>query len=107
MSMHARITETLQQTFSPEHLSVENESNQHNVPANSETHFKIVVVSEAFSGLRLLQRHRAINALLADEFASGLHALAMHTYTPDEWQTKQQQAPLSPKCLGGSKNTEL
>ncbi|MBW8191788.1 BolA/IbaG family iron-sulfur metabolism protein [Neiella marina] len=103
MSMQERIIAALHQHFSPEHLDVFNESHQHNVPVNSETHFKVVVVSEGFGGQRLLQRHRAINTLLASEFEAGLHALAMHTYTPEEWQRKQQ-APLSPKCMGGSKS---
>ncbi|GGA71320.1 transcriptional regulator [Neiella marina] len=102
MSMQQRITAALHQQFNPSHLTVENESHQHNVPANSETHFKVVVVTEEFAGMRLLQRHRAINGLLAKEFEAGLHALAMHTYTPEEWAAKQQ-APLSPKCQGGGK----
>ncbi|QSX39893.1 BolA family protein [Shewanella cyperi] len=97
----AQIIETkLTQALAPTHLEVNNESHMHNVPPNSETHFKVIVVSEHFSGQRLLARHRAVNQALADELAGGVHALAMHTYTPEEWQA-QGAAPDSPKCRGG------
>jgi BolA protein len=92
------------QSFNPAQLSVENESHMHAVPANSETHFKVTLVTEDFNGLRLLQRHRKINQLLADELAGPVHALALHTYTPAEWEQKHGVAPASPNCLGGSKN---
>jgi len=86
----------------PEYLDVINESGSHNVPAGSETHFKLVVVSSNFEGKNRVARHRAIYAELADELAGGVHALALHTYTPDEWTALDQPAPASPNCLGGS-----
>jgi acid stress-induced BolA-like protein IbaG/YrbA len=46
-----------------------------------------VVVSEAFEGMSTLQRHKAVYATVNEKIASGeLHALAIKTYTPDEWQ---------------------
>ena len=48
----------LHNEFEPTHLNVVNESYMHNVPAGSESHFKVVVVSDAFEGLRLIARHR-------------------------------------------------
>jgi BolA protein len=51
----------------------------------------------------LLARHRTINAILADELANHIHALAIHAYTPAEFDERQAQAPASPSCLGGSK----
>lgn len=96
-----RIEEKLAAALSPEHLEVVNESGGHNVPQGSETHFKVVVVSPAFEGQRLLARHRRINAVLAEELAGGVHALAMHTYTLPEWRKRFGEAPLSPPCLGG------
>ncbi|ARR48655.1 TPA: transcriptional regulator BolA [Photobacterium damselae] len=95
-----QIENKLQQAFSPTHLEVINESYMHHVPEGSESHFKVVVVSALFEGQRLLGRHRAINSILADELANHIHALAIHTYTPDEW-LQQQEAPLSPNCRGG------
>lgn len=85
--------------FSPVHLEVINESNRHNVPLNSETHFKVIVVSEQFEGLRLLARHRLINTNLAEELANGVHALSIHTYTLEEWQD-DVQVPKTPNCRG-------
>lgn len=97
-----RIEESLVQSFGLQHLEVTDESHGHNVPDGAESHFKIVAVSEEFAGKRLIQRHRMINELLASEFAGGMHALAIHVYTTDEWQTRFNQAPMSPPCAGGS-----
>lgn len=96
----------LQQQFEPNFLEVINESHQHNVPEGSESHFKVVIVSQQFIGQRLLQRHRAVNRCLAEQLASDIHALAIHTYTEQEWQAQYQQAPESPNCLGGAKHAD-
>ena len=91
----------LADALAPEHLEVVNESGGHNVPAGSETHFKVVVVSPSFAGERLLARHRRVNEALAEELAGGVHALAIHTYTAAEWQQRFGDAPMSPPCRGG------
>ncbi|TNF80812.1 MAG: BolA/IbaG family iron-sulfur metabolism protein [Gammaproteobacteria bacterium] len=101
LSIQDTINEKLDQRFDLKHLEVVNESGNHNVPPGSETHFKVVMVSTDFEGARLLTRHRAVNEALADELAGGVHALALHTYTPDEWQARFGNAPMSPPCLGG------
>ena len=104
MSIEAVIEEKLLAAFSPIHLDVINESDQHNVAPGSESHFKVIIVSEDFEGERLIKRHRAINALLATELADNIHALALHTYTEHEWENYYaKNTPLSPKCLGGGK----
>lgn len=102
MVIEEKIRNKLVAEFEPELLDVVNESYQHNVPDGSESHFKVIIVSEVFEGKRLIQRHRAVNKCLAQELANDIHALAMHTYTSDEWQ-QTENVPLSPKCLGGSK----
>jgi BolA protein len=76
------------------------------VPPNSETHFKVILVSEAFDGKRKVARHQQVYAALATQLEGPVHALALHTYTPAEWQQRQQEAPTSPQCLGGSKNDQ-
>lgn len=96
------IIQKLEQHFSPEHLSVVNESFMHSVPPGSESHFKVILVSEQFSGLRQVPRHQKIYGVLADELAGEVHALALHTYTPQEWEAVEQP-PESPSCLGGGK----
>lgn len=99
--MQQHLTEQLTQALNPTHLQVINESHNHSGDA-TQSHFKLVVVSDYFTDLKLLDRHRFINRLLATEL-NHIHALAMHTYTPDEWATKNA-APDSPQCAGGSKS---
>lgn len=103
MKIQTEIEKKLAETFSPLHMEVINESANHNVPEGSESHFKVVVVSPEFEGKNLLARHRLINAALADELKSSIHALAIHTYTEEEWQETSGGAPMSPPCLGGGK----
>ena len=104
MTLKDAIEEKLAAALAPRHLQVVNESDGHNVPAGSQTHFKVVVISPLFEGERLLARHRRVNAALADELAGGVHALALHTYTSDEWQRRFGDAPMSPPCLGGGRS---
>ncbi|TDP38914.1 BolA protein family transcriptional regulator [Idiomarina aquatica] len=99
MKMREQIEQKLQQQFAPLHLQVDDESYMHASGREAQSHFKVTMVSEAFSDKRLLQRHRAINKVLAEELQQ-IHALALHTYTPDEWQG---QAPDSPNCMGGGR----
>ena len=61
----------------PSHLDVINESFMHNVPRGSETHFKVVVVSNRFDQESLLKRHRLINEVLQEELQGSVHALSI------------------------------
>ncbi len=96
------INDILVDALAPVHLDILNESNKHNVPENSETHFKVVVVSDGFTDHSLIQRHRLVNKLLADQLAGPIHALSMHTHTPQEWIDKGETVPESPPCRGGN-----
>jgi len=86
----------------PDHLELVDESHQHS--RGQETHYKAVVVSTAFAGVRALQRHqqvyRALGGLMGE-----VHALALHTYTPEEWAVTGL-APDSPRCRGGGRGVE-
>lgn len=93
------IERDLQQRFAPAYLTVVNESHMHSVPPNSETHFKITLVSDHFEGRRQVQRHQAVYATLSEQMAGPVHALALHTFSPAEWQSAE--VPDSPNCLGG------
>jgi BolA protein len=104
MTQQQRITEKLERLFNPVHLEVLNESHMHNVPPGSESHFKVTIVSEAFSGERLVARHRLVNKALAEELAGGIHALALHTLDPEQWFERAGTVPESPPCLGGGKS---
>ncbi|MFC3022323.1 BolA family protein [Vibrio zhugei] len=101
MTIHETIEQKLSQAFAPMHLAVENESHMHNVAPGSESHFKVTVVTDAFAGQRLLARHRQVNQVLADELANHIHALAIHTYTQQEWLERESVRPDSPSCMGG------
>ena len=71
-------------------------------PPGSETHFKMIIVSDVFVGLSQVQRQQRVYRVLNDELANGLHALSMKTLTPAEWQ-QDPTIPESPLCLGGDK----
>lgn len=102
MNQQDTITKKLQQAFSPEHLEVINESHMHSGPA-TESHFKVVIVCDDFKGKMLLARHRMVNKALEEELSGGIHALAIHTMTMEEWFEKGQ-IPASPTCAGADKH---
>ncbi len=93
MTVEETIREKLKQAFAPSSLTVENESAKHAGHAGArdhlgrvtgDTHFRVVVVSEAFQGKSAVERHRQINAALKDELAGPVHALAIKAMTPAE-----------------------
>jgi stress-induced morphogen len=103
MSIRTQIHDELVRTFTPDLLEVINESGNHNVPPNSETHFKVVIVSESFANQPPVTRHRAVNKALAKQLQNGVHALSIQAFTPAQWTQRGGQVPASPPCLGGSK----
>lgn len=96
MSLQTELEQQLQ-ALQPVILQVENESHGHGgYYPGKESHFKVTVVSDAFNGMRLVQRHQKIYALAADLLSPGkIHALAIHAYAPSEWTG---EAPASPEC---------
>ncbi len=100
MTIQATIEAKLTAILEPEVLDIINETHMHNVPADAESHFKVVAVSKAFEGKMLIARHRMINEALAKELAGGIHALSLHTMTPDEYFEKAGKVSDSPQCLG-------
>jgi BolA family transcriptional regulator, general stress-responsive regulator len=96
MSIESVIEKKLNDTFAPERLEVINESHLHaghhhvesghhaTFDGGGETHFRIRIVSSAFSGMSRIARHRAVNELLAPELNAGLHALAIEPSAPGE-----------------------
>lgn len=88
------------EALSPAHLEVLDESHMHS--RGLETHYKAIIASDAFAGRMRVRRHQAVYAALGP-LMQDIHALALHTYTPDEWAA-QGSAPDSPRCRGGSKH---
>ena len=95
-AIETKLTAQLQ----PLYLLVENESHMHAVPPNSETHFKVTIVSEQFEPLRMVKRHQLVYQALTTELAGPVHALAIHTFSPQQWQLKIKDVPNSPNCMG-------
>ena len=88
MNMRQTITNKLREAFTPESLEVHDESHLHEGHAGhrdgGETHFRLYIVSDAFKGKSRIERHRMINATLANELAGSVHALAIHAQAPGE-----------------------
>ena len=103
MSVQAIIEAKIRELLLPSHLEVINESHMHNVPPGSESHFKVIVVSDVFEAKSRVQRHQTMNAVLADELAGPVHALSMQTQTDAEWDASGGRKVASPACHGGSK----
>lgn len=103
MSLEQQLIERLQ-TLAPTHLEVVNESAGHGgYFPGKESHFKAVIVSEAFAGLRLVQRHQEVYAAAGDLLSPGkIHALAIHAFVPEEWKG---QATPSPECAHAPKSS--
>lgn len=92
MSIENSIKDKLTAAFAPRNLVVENESAKHAGHAGAighaghsgETHFRVVIVSDRFAGQSRIERHRQINAVLKDELAGPVHALAIRALAPNE-----------------------
>ena len=87
MRMENSIREKLVQAFAPAELQVVNDSHHHaghlSSPGTGESHFSVMVVSDAFAGKSRLERHRMVNAALAEELKT-VHALAITALAPQE-----------------------
>ncbi len=89
MSIIKSLEKKLRETFNPDMLEVINESHLHaghqpGFDGTGESHIRIRIISSQFDGITLIDRHRKINALLDDEIAAGLHAIAIEANSPDE-----------------------
>lgn len=102
MSIYERIESKVRAALEPAHLEITDESFMHAVPEGAESHFRLLVVAEAFEGKSAVQRHQEVYRALAEEMRDHIHALGLQTMTPAEWaaDTARNQ---SPECLGGSK----
>lgn len=87
-SRATRLEDILAREFPPTLLRVVDDSARHaghvGAQPGGETHYSVLLVTEAFRGMSRLARSRAVHAALAAEFAGGLHALALTLRTPEE-----------------------
>jgi stress-induced morphogen len=88
MPVEDRIREKLTSALAPVALTIVNDSGRHaghaSSPGTGESHFSVYVVSGTFSGKSRLERHRMVNAALAEELSGTIHALAITALTPEE-----------------------
>lgn len=88
----AAMREKLEKAFAPSVLAIEDESHRHAGHAGAvradatrgETHFRIAMTTGAFSGVGRVERHRRVNAVLAEELAGPVHALGLELRAPDD-----------------------
>ncbi|MDE2517221.1 MAG: BolA family transcriptional regulator [Rhodospirillales bacterium] len=83
-----RIRATLTERFAPSRLEVVDDSARHaghqGAAPGGETHYSVAMTAPSLRGLNRLARSRAVHAALAEELATGLHALALHLRAPEE-----------------------
>jgi BolA family transcriptional regulator, general stress-responsive regulator len=88
MSAEARLKEKLMVALNPVRLDVINESHMHaghrSSPGTGESHFRVLIVSDAFAGKSRVDRHRMVNEVLKGDVGGAIHALALSTYAPGE-----------------------
>lgn len=91
MNLETQMREKLMVALRPSRLDLVNESHLHaghqGSPGTGESHFRVLIVSEAFTGKSRLERHRVINDVLRDELQGGVHALAIKACAPGEATT--------------------
>ena len=83
--IESQIINTLSSSLNLSSLKIINESFMHNVPAGSESHFKIVVVTDDFNNLSIIKRHQLIYKTL-DNLMNKIHALSIHAFTEEEFK---------------------
>ena len=88
MKIAEQLAAELRDALAAEHVEVEDESARHRGHAGALEggHYRATVVSARFAGLDAVARHRAVYAALGDLRARRVHALALRTFTPDEWR---------------------
>ena len=83
----AEIIKRLNAAFNPETLGVEDESYMHKGhegARDGRSHFRVLIIAEAFEGKNLIDRHRLIYAALDEMMRIDIHALAIDAWAPDE-----------------------
>ena len=81
-----RIRTVVQDALHPVLLEIHDDSAAHigHAGGGGKGHFKLVIVSELFSGKSLLQRHRLVHDALAALMDSDIHALVLSTRAPED-----------------------
>lgn len=96
------INAALVAAFSPMVCDVQDESHLHS--RGTQTHYKVVLVSDSFLNVSRVKRHQLVYAALGD-IMKQIHALSIYAYSVEEWlQSESEKNHESPPCRGGSKH---
>ena len=98
MKIQTLLENKLREGLEPVLLEVVNESPQHNVPEGSESHFRVLIVSDKFAGLSLVKRHQMVHSLIVEQIKEKIHAFSQQTLTPEEFKARGGLLPSSPPC---------
>ena len=99
-----RIAEKVTTRFNPKYIELINESHKHRVPKDSETHFKLVIVSDEFTNLKTsVEKQRLVYECLSEELNSKIHALSVTCRSPLEWEKNKEAIPTPPCKNSGEK----
>jgi BolA protein len=95
-SIENKIINTLNESLNISSLKILNESYMHNVPEDAESHFKIVIVSNDFSNLSQIQRHKLVYKHLGN-IMDDIHALSIQSFNEVEFKLNPTILD-SPEC---------
>ncbi len=98
MSLQQAIEQKISLQLEPLHLEIVNESHLHSSGLGAESHFKVLIVANAFASLGRVQRQQKVYGILAHELKIGIHALTMRLLTEEEWQKGAADGFQSPAC---------
>lgn len=98
MKVQSLLEKRLNEGLNPLLLKVVNESPNHNVPEGSESHFRVLIVSDQFEGLSLIQRHQKVYQLISEPIRDKIHAFSQRTLTSKEFKDQGGQLGSSPPC---------
>ncbi len=100
MTVQSAIEDKLKQALNPTFLVIENESHKHSRPPGTESHFRVIVVSDFFKGMSRVQRQQKVFSVLDAEMKNSVHALSQFAFTPDEWKIQKDNFEIqSPDCM--------
>ena len=93
------INKKLNAEYNPDVFDLENESHKHASQLGQESHFRVLMVSNSFDGMKRIDRSRAVHSLLSDELKS-IHALSLRLFSASEWEAlESKEHLLSPNCV--------
>ena len=96
-SIESTINSIIEDSYNPLYVELVNESFMHNVPKDSESHFKLIIVSDIFKDMTLVQRHKHIYSSLKTTM-NNIHALSINAFDIDEFKLNPTKSK-SPDCI--------